>query len=325
MREIDDKRFLPKKRRGGVAVVLVALILAAAIPLGLILGSKYLDFSQLSPLIFSHEETQPEQTPAPPPTATPEPTPAPTPNPYRQVEQSAQVEQSYFDDAVFFGDSLTDGVRVYPGMSNAQVIAATGVNPDSVLTKQVIAVPGNEKRITMIAALQAAAPRKIYIMLGANWVGENTGVTETAFLEHYRSMLERIKTDHPHSIIYLQSMLPVTEKFAAGNKAGLNNQVIDASNQMLQSLAEELNMYYLDVASVIKGPTGSLPEEASSDGMHLTAEYYEKWFAYLRTHTVQPTEDQETGQTEQSGEEPAQPAQGEPQVIEPAPDSPASL
>ena len=52
-------------------------------------------------------------------------------------------------------------------------------------------------------------------------------------------------------------------------------------------MAEEKEVFYLDVNSALKGSDGALPTEASpADGMHFNATYYQKWFDYLKTHTV---------------------------------------
>ena len=46
------------------------------------------------------------------------------------------------------------------------------------------------------------------------------------------------------------------------------------------------DVYYLDVASAIKDENGCLPEDSNGDGMHFGTTYYNKWFDYLKTHTV---------------------------------------
>jgi lysophospholipase L1-like esterase len=57
-------------------------------------------------------------------------------------------------------------------------------------------------------------------------------------------------------------------------------------NELLQSLAEEKQVYYLDTKSAVADKNGSLPENAAVDGIHLVKEYCGKWLEYLKLHTI---------------------------------------
>lgn len=282
-----DRRRRPR-RNYTVLVAVIAILLAIIIPTGLILLKNGLQKENPLP------PEEPESLPSSSEESSFEPEEEPVFNLfslYSGVPESAQVEQGYFDDAAFFGDSITNGISVYAFMSNAEVIAATGVNPDSVLTKEAVPVEGQEQRITMIEALRRADPKKIYIQLGANWVGANTGIEKETFLHHYRDMLRRIRSEHPQSIIYLQSMFPVSRAFSSNengkNGNGLTIEIIKDYNESLRQLASEEAVFYLDIYPALADEEGYLPDDATADGMHLTSQYYEHWFHFLRTHTVE--------------------------------------
>ena len=51
-------------------------------------------------------------------------------------------------------------------------------------------------------------------------------------------------------------------------------------------IAEKEKVHYLDVASAFKDDRGCLPEDSNGDGMHFGGVYYNKWFDYLKTHTI---------------------------------------
>ncbi|WP_195283395.1 GDSL-type esterase/lipase family protein [Harryflintia acetispora] len=276
------------RRNYTVLVAVIAILLAIIIPTGLILLKN--GFQKENPL----PPEEPESLPSSSEESSSEPEEEPVFNLsslYLGVPESAQVEQSYFDDAAFFGDSITNGISVYAFMSNAEVIAATGVNPDSVLTKEAVPVEGEEQRITMIEALRRSDPKKIYIQLGANWVGTNTGIDKETFLHHYRDMLRRIRSEHPQSVVYLQSMFPVSRAFSSNengkNGNGLTIEIIKDYNESLRQLASEEAVFYLDIYPALADEEGYLPDDATADGMHLTSQYYEHWFHFLRTHTVE--------------------------------------
>ena len=69
-------------------------------------------------------------------------------------------------------------------------------------------------------------------------------------------------------------------------RAYVTNAKITEYNTLLRQLAEEKQVVYLDLASALAGEDGVLPAEGTTDGVHFRREWYQKWYAYLRTHTV---------------------------------------
>ena len=189
------QKYGARRAKGALGVVFAALFLAALIPIGVILAEDYLERpaaageppkeAAVSSQTASPAAVNPKAAKGRPQAESrPESDPEPSFPRFGLVKEGEAVSASYFDDAVFFGDSLTDGLGAYSSLSNATFIASTGVNPDSVFTKEAITLPGEEKRCTMFSALGRSRPGKIYIMLGANWVGLNTGIEKKTFLNH---------------------------------------------------------------------------------------------------------------------------------------------
>jgi lysophospholipase L1-like esterase len=191
-----------------------------------------------------------------------------------------KVSDEYFDDAAFVGDSITEGIKLYEIMSNATVVAARGINLDTVFTDDQIRTAGGNT--TVMGALEAAAPKKIYIMFGANGVG---WFTEQHFTDSYTKFVQKVKEQHPDSEIFLQSILPVTQKFD-DSRDDISNAKINTYNELVVEIAEKEKVHYLDVASAFKDDKGCLPEDSNGDGMHFGGVYYNKWFDYLKTHTI---------------------------------------
>jgi len=198
------------------------------------------------------------------------------------VPLSPRVSNSYFEDAIFFGDSLSVGIPLYQVAGNPDTVAFTGINPLSINTSQVINSP--QGKLTLLeAAKQYGEKKKVYIMLGGNglWMDEKS------FTEGYQTFLDSVKAQYPGAQIFLQSILPVTEDAHLTYETA-DNDVIRSFNKLIIGLAKKNGVYYLDVAQALMDNNGVLPKEASPlDGMHLTPEYYEKWFDYLKTHTVE--------------------------------------
>lgn len=203
------------------------------------------------------------------------------------IPETPQVDDSYFDDAMFVGDSITTGIELYGVMPNATVVASTGINPNTIMTTPDIELADGSS-VTILQAMSAYHPKKIYIMLGSNgveFIGKET------MMELYGEFIDAVKAQHPDSIIYLQSILPVTQAKEAASP-DLSNDKIDEYNAAIMELAGEKEAYYLNVAESFKDETGALPDEASpNDGMHFGVSHYEVWMDYLKCHAVEATSD----------------------------------
>ncbi|WP_312644296.1 GDSL-type esterase/lipase family protein [Hydrogenoanaerobacterium sp.] len=200
------------------------------------------------------------------------------------VPESERVNSSYFDDAMFVGDSITNGILSYQIMQNTTVISHTGINPDTIRYKKVYRDSSGEL-VTILDAMKAYPDKeKIYIMLGSNGLA---WIEQELFIEYYEEFLRDVMAQHPNATIYIQSILPVT-KAKSDSDAAYANSKIDKYNADILALTEKLGLHYLNVAEAFKDANGALPNEASpNDGMHFTSKYYQVWFDYLKTHTVQ--------------------------------------
>ncbi len=197
------------------------------------------------------------------------------------------ASSSYFDDAVFIGDSITEGIKLYDVMSNTTVLSDTGVNLSSIYTRKNIKVQNGED-ITIIDAYKnlgvtegTVAPTKTYILMGIN----SMFLAKEDFIAKYQELIEALQVEQPQSTIYVQSILPVTDGYQQ-RRPEFANSIIDDYNAGLIAMCEEMDIVYLDVASVFKDENGNLPTDASSDGLHFTASWYSTWFDYLRKNTV---------------------------------------
>ncbi len=196
------------------------------------------------------------------------------------VPLSEAVADDYFKDAVFIGDSRTEGLLVNTGLSDTIAYTYKGLTVDTVFTQPAI-VQSNEK-VTIIEALRNTTFTKAYIALGINETG---WPYRDVFIEHYKRVIDEIQKINPQAIIYVQQIIPVSDEVSA-NHSYIKNEKIKEYNDLIQAMAEQECIYYLDVASVLVDKDGALPEEAATDGIHLKKAYCEKWLDYLKNHTV---------------------------------------
>jgi len=290
-----------RRRRRNNGNIIVAIILILVVALVSFLGAtiwQKLSEKEDEPTEQSSlaEEASPaEEEPSsqaqpsdPSDTAPEEPTDPENPDsPYEDladvvVPKGDWVKSEYFDDAMFVGDSITYGMQVYNTMTNATVIAHTGINPQTILNKAVIQEEG--EMLTVLQAMSRHDPGKIYIMLGANGVAF---LEETVMMDYYGEFIESVQQQHPDALVYVQSILPVTAEKSEDER--YSNDRIDQYNISLMNLCKEKGVYYLNVAEAFKDENGNLPTEASpKDGMHFGSTYYMKWFDYLKCHAITP-------------------------------------
>ncbi len=208
--------------------------------------------------------------------------PSPTPNDCDMlVPESEAVDDSYFDDAVFIGNSRTEGLKMYSGLSNATFITEVGLTVDSIFTDYCnISGGGKARAFDQLASMEFG---KVYIMLGMNELG---WVYESVFKEDYGKIIDKIREINPDATIYIQSIMPVSKwKDSTDDVYTIAN--VERLNAQLRDLADEKEVWYVDVAAGVMDEDGYLPYEATGDGVHLTPEYCVKWMDYLRTHTAQ--------------------------------------
>ena len=199
------------------------------------------------------------------------------------VPESERVTSAYFDDAVVIGCSLTTGIQLYYSLPDTTVLASVGININNIFTNEVIS-DGNGGQQTILDAAKDIQPAKIYTMLGTNGL-KGLGPEET--VRYYRQLVQQLKADHPDSIIYVQSLMPINEEiFAANYGYELTNAEIDECNELLMQMAGEEEVYFVNCAEAIKDENGELPAEFTTDGLHFRGEYYNKWIDYLKEHTV---------------------------------------
>lgn len=200
------------------------------------------------------------------------------------VPLSEEADDSYFADAVFIGDSRQEGFALYSGLKNVKAYTGVGIAVNSIFTKEIIEY-GNSK-ISIMDALSRTEFSKVYIMLGLNEMGWGD---KTNIIDYYEKIIDRIREINPDAMIYVQTVIPVSEKKSSSNDTYTNENIAEL-NELLIEMAEEKLVFYLDMVEALADETGVLPADAASDGVHLTPGYCKQWLAYLKTHTIGETQ-----------------------------------
>lgn len=205
----------------------------------------------------------------------PEALPSPLP-------ETAEVEDTYFDAALFLGDSRTEGLSLYSGLKTGHFYTTVGATVESVFSKKNYKTESGEK-VALLDAAAGQACDKIYVMLGINELGWSKTKT---YHDQYAKLIDRLREDHPEAKIVLQSIPPVSAKQEA-KKTYVNNERIAAYNEVIMTLAEEKDCYFLDVAACLTGEGGVLPVKQTTDGIHFNVTGCKTWLNYLRSHSLE--------------------------------------
>ncbi len=195
------------------------------------------------------------------------------------VPLQEEIADTYFDDAVFIGDSRTEGFMIYENI-DATFYTHKGLMVDTIFTNPVITEDG--EKITIMDALTKDSFNKVYIMLGINETGWQSS---SLFIKKYGEIIDSIKKINPNAIIYVESILPVSEEVSL-NHDYIKKSKINEYNDLLKEMTKEKGVYYLDISSSVANEQGYLPDDAATDGIHLNKNYCDKWLQYLKTHYI---------------------------------------
>ena len=108
------------------------------------------------------------------------------------------------------------------------------------------------------------------------------------FYKSYCDAIDAIQEAQPNAVIYIQGLIPLNEKRVAEelHRDYLRNDHLRVYNDLMKKAAREKGVIFLDLYSAFADASGSLPYDASRDGVHLNSDYCKQWLAYLQTHTV---------------------------------------
>ncbi|MBO6061350.1 MAG: hypothetical protein J6P98_04455, partial [Clostridia bacterium] len=212
----------------------------------------------------------PKPTATPKPTRTPKPTAKPTATP-----KPGSSDQSVFDDSVFIGSSVLHGMRAYGIITHGVFLTKIGLNINTVYTAH---LDGGTKPV--IDELNGCSYGKIFLNFGTNEAG---WPSQTTFINKYGNLIDDVRSRVPGASVYVLAITPVTKARSngTGQQDGINMQNINRLNDMLKELCRSKSARFIKNPSEFLNSEGCLPDDASSDGIHLNPRYYRIWAAHI--------------------------------------------
>lgn len=178
---------------------------------------------------------------------------------------------SNFGGIVFLGDSIT-ALKNWNASFNLPCLINAGV-------------PGNttDDVINRLNASLISNPRKIFLMIGVNDFLRNQEISHV--LNNYDIILNYIKTNHPDSKVYVQSVLPTNNDVSRIGK--INPEKISDLNDELRKMANKNGMIFIDLHQSFKDSTGKLQIQYSYDGVHLSSAGYTVWKKIISPYVLE--------------------------------------
>jgi len=166
-------------------------------------------------------------------------------------------------EIIFLGNSITDGCNWTELFQDLRV-KNRGISGDV-----------TEGILNRLDEVTESNPSKVFIMIGINDLAR--GKSKKEILDNYKIIVDRIIQASPKTEIYIESILPVNEKYGRFKNHYSKADSIVSLNNNLENLAKEKGQTYVDLYSSFVDNNGKLKDEFTEDGLHINGDGYQLW------------------------------------------------
>jgi beta-glucosidase len=168
-------------------------------------------------------------------------------------------------DLIFIGDSITQGWEgagknvwsEFYGNRNAVNLGIGGDRTQHVLWRL---DNGN---------IEGIKPKLAVLMIGTNNSGTNTSEQIAAGIT---AIVEKLRTKLPETKVLILGVFP-----RGPNKDDAKRKVNEGANEIVKKLADDKNVFYLDIGPAFLADDGTLSKEIMPDLLHLNEKSYRLW------------------------------------------------
>lgn len=188
----------------------------------------------------------------------------------------------YYVERVKYFDSLQPVKRpiVFLGNSITEVGAWAEVLPGLPVINRGISGDNSWGVYARLDQVLATKPRKIFLLIGVNDIKRGTGIDHIVY--NYDRIAAKVKAVAPHTQLYFQSVLPVTEPILADIYKKITNAKISELNARMKGVAAKYGYPFIDLHPVFEDANGQLKREHTTDGLHLKQAAYILWARALK-------------------------------------------
>ena len=202
-----------------------------------------------------------------------QPAPRPEPGQVKRHESFNEISKKGEAQLVFLGDSITQGwggAGKDPWAKTWEPLKAANFGIGGDRTEHVLWRLDNGN-------YDGLKPKLTVLMIGTNNNGHrNDPAADTA--AGVKAIVAKLRTKQPQMKVLVLGVFPRGEK-ADDPKRVRTNEV----NALLPQLADDKDVFYLDISKTFLQPDGTISKEIMPDFLHLSPRGYELWTAGIET------------------------------------------
>ncbi|GAA0391727.1 GDSL-type esterase/lipase family protein [Paenibacillus motobuensis] len=180
------------------------------------------------------------------------------------TQEFAGSVQELFGSSLFVGDSIIGGLTNDDLLPEANVMGGLGATVQTTLD--------------YVEEIVSRKPSQVFLSMGQNDLGEPLEEAKKTFGQQYALLVDRINELLPAARVYVLSITPIEE---ASPVSTLMNPQIETFNEVLQKMAKEKGVEYIDLNPIFRQHKIQYDE----DGSHFTNPFYPILLDYLKEWT----------------------------------------
>jgi lysophospholipase L1-like esterase len=178
-------------------------------------------------------------------------------------------------DVVMLGNSLTEYAGDWNKLLKWRHIRNRGIAGDDAM--------GIYHRLNQVLS---GKPKAIFLMVGINDLSHD--LTPAQVAELCEKVIDKIHSDAPSCVLYVQSILPINETFHVWTKLEGKTDDVPVINNLLHRYCRYRGINFINLfPKFVRHGTNQLREDMSIDGLHLNAFGYKVWAFNLRKYLLQ--------------------------------------
>lgn len=190
------------------------------------------------------------------------------PEGFRAAVERFKKEPVVKDKMLFLGNSIVEGANWKKLLKDSTVINR-GISGD--ITFGIL---------NRIGEVVQRRPSRVFLLIGINDISK--GIPDEVIMENIFSIVRKIKSGSPKTIVYVQSILPTNNAYPQFPGHKNKDEHVVTINSQLQKYGERLGYTYVELYSKFLDTDSRLDSKYTTDGLHLNAAGYLRWVAILK-------------------------------------------
>lgn len=169
---------------------------------------------------------------------------------------------------IFLGNSITEGGD-WRKLTGDNSVINRGIGGDITF--------GVLKRLPDVIQRK---PSKLFILIGINDIGKD--IPDAVIADNVRKIIERVKSESPKTLIYIQSILPLNPYVEGFPQHYDKENHVVHTNELLREVVHATKTRFVNLYPLFLDKQQRLDKKFTADGLHLSSIAYEVWVKFLK-------------------------------------------